>query len=130
MGRMIFEGQLRNALDVILLANEQDHGHHQHVTQGAEARRPLRFCQASDRHADSERADREDDERHPKERPSKHGRIMNARQERRQNDAEGRVKEKLRGKDLAGSRRAQRLGQQQACARALRMSATASGRCR
>ncbi len=69
LGGMILQRQIRDVLNVVLLANEQGQSHHKHIAERGQARRALRTRQRSNAHADAETAQRETDERQPEESP-------------------------------------------------------------
>ena len=108
---VVFERQPRQPADVVLLADQQHQGHREHVAQRPEARGPLGLRQTGHCHADPERPDRQRPERHPEERPAQDRRVVDASEQRRQHDPEGRVKEELGCQDLGRRRRAERLGE-------------------
>lgn len=102
---MVFECQRRHIGDVVLLTDQQDQGHDEHVAQRTEAGGSLRAGQRGDGHADAESADSQSQQSHPEEDTHEDGDIVNSGQNRRQDDAERRVKKEFGCQDLQGRSR-------------------------
>src|SRR5258708_1664971 len=98
---VIFESEIGQEGDTVLLADEQEQGEEEHVAESANAGGARGAGEAGDGQANAHRADEGSAERQPEEGLEQYLGAIGARQQGRQGQGNGGIEEKARRQDLA-----------------------------